>query len=329
MTERARRDDAELRAGLAKWCGHPVEFTRPSAGWCNETLLVPTDRLVVRLPPLIPAYPAYDLGAQARVLDGLKAAGLPVPRVIGLEEDTSFLGAPFLVMSLEPGRAGPEAPVLDPWLANAPVDTQRQVQTDFIDVLAAVHRADWSGLAGVIRDGTDVAAEVDWWRDYIAWATDGSPPALLADAVDWCARTVPATAAGSSLCWGDTRIGNVLFSDEHRISSLLDWELASIGPAEMDLAWYLVLDDLLTVFTGRTLPGYMGRDELIARYEAALGRAVVDLAWHEVFALTRSVAITERLVRIADAGGQQYPGRAGDGNPVLREVARRIQVFGS
>ena len=329
MTERARRDDDELRTGLAQWWGNPVEFTRPGVGWCNETLLVTTEQSVVRLPPLIPAYPVYDLASQARVLELLGAAGLPVPRVMALEEEPSILGAPFLVMSLEPGRAGPEAPALDPWMVDAPAETQRQVQTDFIEILAAVHRVDWRDLAGVLRDGSDMAVEVEWWREYLDWATDGSPPALLADAIGWCAETLPPATAVPSLCWGDTRIGNVLFSDEYRILSLLDWELASIGPAEMDLAWYLVLDDILTMFTGRTLPGYMDRDGLIGRYERTLGRAVRDLEWHEIFALTRSVAITERLVRIADAGGLEYPGMAGDRNPVLQELSRRIGVFGS
>ena len=327
MTERARRDDDELHAGLARWRGHPVEFSRPSQGWCNETLLVTSERMVVRLPPLIPAYPSYELGAQAQVLEVLSAAGLPVPSVIAMVEDTAFLGAPFLAMSLEPGRAGPEAPVLDPWLVDAPVATQRQVQTDFLAMLAAVHTVDWGPLTGVIRDGSDLAAEVEWWREYIGWATEGAPPALLANAVEWCAKTVPSRAAGPSLCWGDTRIGNVLFSDEYRISTLLDWELASVGPAEMDLAWYLVLDDLLTLFTGRRVEGYLDRGDLIRFYEAALGRPVDHLAWHEIFALTRSVAITERLVRIAAAGGLKYPGLAGDGNPVLQELTRRIEVF--
>lgn len=330
MTERARRDDAELAEGLTRWCGYAVHFTRPSQGWCNETLLVRGERsFVVRLPPLIPAYPSYELGAQAQVLGALAGAGIPVPHVIALEEDSSFLGAPFLAMSLEPGRPGPEAPALDPWLVEASLGTQRQVQTDFLEMLATVHRMDWRRLAGAVRDASDLAAEVEWWREYAEWATDGAPPALLGDAVEWCARTVPETAPIPSLCWGDTRIGNVLFSEEYRISSLLDWELATIGPAETDLAWYLVLDDLLTRFTGRTVAGYMEREELIARYETALGRPVRDMAWHEIFALTRSVAITERLVRIARAGGLEYPGIAGDENPVMWHLHRRIEAFGS
>jgi aminoglycoside phosphotransferase (APT) family kinase protein len=328
MVERARREDAVLIEGLSRWCGTSVKFTRPHAGWCNETLLVQGDRpFVVRLPPLIPAYPVYDLGAQAQVLDTLAEAGIPVPRVIALEEDTEFLGAPFLAMSLEPGRPGPEAPALDPWLVEAPIEAQGQIQRDFIETLASVHRVDWARLGGTLRDGGDLTAEVGWWREYIDWATDGAPPARLVDAVDWCARTVPSSVPVRSLCWGDTRIGNFLFSDGYRISSLLDWELATIGPAEMDMAWYLVLDELLTTFTGRTLPGYLDRNTLIAGYEAALGRRVQDLVWHEIFALVRSVAITERLVRIAEAGGLEYPGEGGDRNPVMRHLDRRIESF--
>ena len=54
-----------------------------------------------------------------------------------------------------------------------------------------------------------------------------------------CAQTRPATEPPASLCWGDARIGNMLFHDDRSVASVLDWEMATIGPAEMDLAWYL------------------------------------------------------------------------------------------
>ena len=149
---------------------------------------------------------------------------------------------------------------------------------------------------------------MDWWVDYVQWATDGSPPALLAQAAAWCAAEAPDTDWLPSLCWGDARIGNVLYSDDFEIRAVLDWELASIGPPEMDLGWYLVLDELVELFTGRTVPGFMPRQDVISCYERALGRQAVDVAWHELFALTRSVAVSERLARTAALGGADLPG---------------------
>jgi aminoglycoside phosphotransferase (APT) family kinase protein len=356
MSPLARRDDGELVRGLTRWYGQVrpgeqhevVELARPKAGWSNETLLVTTrsrrggtdhrERVVVRLPPSLPTWPAYDLGAQARVLDALATQGIPVPTVIAFEQDEQWVGAPFLVMTHEPGRPGAEVPAFDPWLVDAPVDEQRRLHESFVNMLAAIHRVDWRApdLTRTLRGGEDATKEeVGWWRGYIEWAADGDPTPALAEAIAWCAATVPGTEPPASLCWGDARIGNVLFCDDddapgsrHLITSVLDWELATIGPAEMDLAWYLALDELTTSFTHRTVAGFLDRAELVHFYEHALGREVRDLAWHEIFALTRSVAINERQARMAATTGVAYPGVAGEQNPVLPHLAAKIDAFG-
>jgi aminoglycoside phosphotransferase (APT) family kinase protein len=346
MTTLARRDDDELARGLTAWCAHEwsgagyeiTHFDRPSAGWTNETLLVTlrgeTDerRFVVRLPPAIPTWPEYDLAAQAHVLGALAPTRTPVPTVLAYVADASWLGAAFLVMSHEDGRAGGEAPALEPWVTDAPAATQQRMHEGFVDTLAAVHRFDWraAGLGAVLRGGEGgLAHEVGWWVDYVDWASDGTPTRALADAIAWCARTVPAASPPASLCWGDARIGNVLYADDGTIASVLDWEMATIGPAETDLAWYLALDELTTRFVKRTVPGFLARDAVVRRYEAGLGRPVVDLEWHEIFALIRSTAVNDRQARLAAASGVAYPGVAGDANPVLRVVTRRIEAFAS
>ena len=71
--------------------------------------------------------------------------------------------------------------------------------------------------------------------------------------------------------------------------------------------------------------GALDRTAVISRYEAVLGRPVVDLGWHEVFALVRSVAINDRQARLAADVGAEYPGVAGDANPVLAVLAERIE----
>jgi aminoglycoside phosphotransferase (APT) family kinase protein len=345
MTTLARRDDAELARGFTAWCTHRwpdagyeiARFDRPRAGWTNETLLValrsdaaPDRRLVVRMPPAVPTWPEYDLFAQARVLAALESTAVPVPGVEAYEADEHWLDAPFLVMSHEDGRPGPEAPALDPWVTDATPPTQRFMHEQFLDMLATIHLTDWhtDDLAAVLPGGEQLLArEVARWRDYVDWAGDGAPTPALVDAIDWCAATRPEPEPPASLCWGDVRIGNVLFHDDRSIASVLDWEMATIGPAEMDLAWYLALDELTAHFVKQTVPGFLDRAETIARYEARLGRPVVDLEWHEIFALVRSTAINDRQARMAAESGVAYPGVAGERNPVLRVIARRIDAF--
>ena len=348
MTTLARCDDGELARGIAAWCAHRwpdsthevVELTRPNAGWSNETLMVTTrsrlgtaertDRFVVRLPPPLPTWPSYDLEAQARVLDAVATQGIAVPRALALVEDAQWLGAPFLVMSHEAGRAGGEVPAFDPWINDAPADEQRRLHEAFASLLASIHRVDWraAGLEGVLRGGErSLAAEIEWWSNYIDWAADGAPTPSLARAIAWCAATAPEPQPAASLCWGDARIGNVLFSDDRAITAVLDWEMATIGAAEMDLAWYLALDELTTHFVRKTVAGFLDRAAFVASYEHALGREVHHLEWYEIFALVRSTAINERQARLAAETGVPYPGVAGEGNPVLPYLAEKIDRY--
>src|SRR5690349_11138386 len=107
----AIRDDATLTAGLAGWlCSQRPDrrdlrvdgLIRPKSGWSNETVIVDSswnagagrdhERLVVRLPLVAPSYPTYELHNQAVVLDVLAAAGIPAPRAIAVEDDTTWLG---------------------------------------------------------------------------------------------------------------------------------------------------------------------------------------------------------------------------------------------
>jgi aminoglycoside phosphotransferase (APT) family kinase protein len=343
-----RRDDVGVAEGLTAWGARyfsspqwkVVDLVRPSSGWANETVMITVEghpqretaeRFVVRMPALIPVFPAYDLEAQAMVLKSVKGEGVPAPSPIAVEGDEDWVGAPFLVMSYEEGRPGPEVPTLDGWLIDAPVDSQRGLHESFVQTIARIHGVDWrlAGLGSALRGGTEgsLVDEVRWWRSYVEWATDASPPSLLADALDWCTATAPSVSSPLSLCWGDARIGNVLFGEASEIRAVLDWELASIGVGEMDVGWVVALDGLIERFTGRRVPGFMRRDEVIACYERAAGRELHDVQWHELFALTRSVAVAERLSIVANLGGIEYPGGGGNEDPVLRELTRKIDGY--
>jgi aminoglycoside phosphotransferase (APT) family kinase protein len=351
----ARVDVATLTQGLDGWLAQwapanravsRVEhIERPESGWSSDILLTTVRpaidvkgdgnliaELVVRVAPApaVASFPADDFDLQAAVMRALRTSGLPVPTVLAVENGSGWLGTPFLVMTRAPGRVAGDAPALDPWLTGLPSATQRRIHEDYLHALAAVHRLDWrsAGLEGILRQaGPNLKAELDWWSGYVDWASGGDPAPALTAHVQWCIDTAPVMARSPSLCWGDARLGNVLLLDDGSIGALLDWELASIGPPEMDLAWYLALDRLTTKVIGRNVPGFLGRDEAISCYQHHLGRPVEHLDWHEIFALVRSVAINERQARLAAAAGVPYPGVAGKDNPMLDYITRRIDRF--
>jgi aminoglycoside phosphotransferase (APT) family kinase protein len=120
------------------------------------------------------------------------------------------------------------------------------------------------------------------------------------------------------------RLGNVIFDPATcRPRAVLDWDMASVGPAEMDLAWFLGLERLQAEVTGMTVAGFGDRDEAIARAEERAGRPMRDLDWHETFALARAAAVATRLAVLFERAGQRSMFRVGE-DPTLAAATARI-----
>jgi aminoglycoside phosphotransferase (APT) family kinase protein len=231
---------------------------------------------------------------------------VPVPRVVAYVDDLQWLGAPFLVMERVDGRIPNDNPpfTLVGWVHDAPPERQRALQDEFVSVCARIHRADWRaiGLGDLAPAGSALAHELAWWSDYLDWTSDGAPPAVLRDARAWCTEQKPDDEPPAALCWGDVRIPNVVFGADDRAAAVLDWEMATIGPAELDIGWLLVIHEM-TVGGTADLPGFRPRAQLLRAYEDQLGRALHDLAWYEAWAAFRSAAIMVRLtVLLHDLG---------------------------
>jgi aminoglycoside phosphotransferase (APT) family kinase protein len=265
----------------------------PGGGYSNELLYVAIagEPKVIRLAPSgPPLFPTYDLAMQVAVQELAGAHGVPVPTPFAAELDPDVLGRPFLVMPRIDGRHPSEAPMLDPWILELGADGQRRLQDGFLDALAAVHRVP------APPDLRPWDEELDWWAGYATWACDGrTDPGALVALFDRCRATSPSSFPVSTLLWGDVRMGNVVVADDLSVAAVLDWEMASAGPPESDLAWYTALNGLTLSFVGDDAPGFRSRDEVVAHHEAALGRPMEDMAWHEAFALCRAAAAQFRV----------------------------------
>jgi len=309
-------------------------------GYSNEIIFVTIttpdrdahqrERLVLRLPPAGPAlFPTYDLAMQVAVQTEASAHGVPVAGPIIFEPDTSWLGTEFLVMPLVEGHCPGEAPALDPWLTAATVAQQRAAHEGFLDVVARIHTTPWRDrpLSTLLR-GADqsLAEELQWWDHLLDWAFDGEPPAQLTAAFDWCRDHAPTDLPEASVLWGDVRLGNVIFDDGFTPVAVLDWEMASRGPAELDLAWFTALETMTEHFVGHGVPGFLTRDEIITRQEEQLGRTLVAFRWFEVFAMCRSSALNLRADRL-DSQRRGKPPRPAEGNAVLTYTTEAIRAL--
>ena len=66
--------------------------------------------------------------------------------------------------------------------------------------------------------------------------------------------------------------------------------MATVGPAELDLAWFLALEAVQADLSGTAVPGFGSRGEAVAHVGAGLGRPLAELGWYEIFALVRASA---------------------------------------
>ncbi len=314
---------------------HIGALERPKqGGLSNETILVDCDwgsgprGLVVRLAPEGRGlFPKYDLRAQSRVMEALRAhSAVPVPTVLWFEADGGVLGRPFVVMDRVAGRIPSDNPGyhFDGWVKDLPAGAQARLLDESLATLAEIHRVDWT-IAGLgFLPGIGLDRELAYWRDYLDWAADGERFPVIDRTYEWCASHRPRHEPPAGLVWGDTRLGNIVYGDDLSIRAVLDWEMATLGPAELDLGWYLFLERTALQFAEQ-LPGFPDRAGTIGIYERHMGRSVVDIDWYEIWGGLRSAAIMIPLGAQLHALGLVPDTWRGD-NPVTQLLAQLIDL---
>jgi aminoglycoside phosphotransferase (APT) family kinase protein len=204
--------------------------------------------------------------------------------------------------------------VREGWLAEGSDADRLRLEHHAIDVLARLHRLTPDSADLSFLDRRALAAEpVDQYlvatRRHYEWAREGVHYPLVERALDWLDAHRP--APGPTVCnWGDARIGNILWRDFAPVA-VLDWEMAALGPAEVDLAWMLWLHRFFQDLTERMgapgLPGMFDRARSLAAYESASGQRVRDLEWFDVLSATRHAVITVRTTMRSVAFGAPPP----------------------
>ena len=70
---------------------------------------------------------------------------------------------------------------------------------------------------------------------YYEWVVaDGGRSPLIERTFAWLEEHWPADEGETVISWGDSRIGNMMFRDFEPVA-VLDWEMAAVGPREIDL----------------------------------------------------------------------------------------------
>jgi aminoglycoside phosphotransferase (APT) family kinase protein len=266
------------------------------SGFSCEITIV-GDRVERRPPSGDGIFPSYDLELEARVINSVS---VPAPRPA--HYDDGVLTMPFIA-----GPIPADFTPLDPWLQGLPDDAaRRQVWESTIDVIAAIHR---EPIVAGVRVG--LAAELDYWDEYVAWMGGGSD--VLRRVFAWCRANAPlADEPEPVLLWGDVRFGNIVY-DEATLSpkAVLDWEMVSAGPPQMDIAWLTALDQVGRDLSGLSVPGFGSQAEALTRF----GCQSAAFDWYEIFALARASAIAIRIGNLRGKNREQ---------PTLTAALQRI-----
>jgi aminoglycoside phosphotransferase (APT) family kinase protein len=256
-------------------------------------------------------------------MDGVRRhTGCPVPEVLWHEEDPDVLGTPFLVMRRVEGEAPldfrPSYQVAGFYRDASPAG-RRAIWDGVVDAIAALHRADWRavaipGLPGSAPGDPDPGgAALAYWRNYhVHWLKDD--PAeyvpVFDEALAFLERERPRDAR-TTLVWGDAKLGNVMFApgppDARTVAAVVDWEMATLGAPELDLASLWVSDQRAQAEADGALDGTPDEAELVAMYEAASGQRVRNFHYAQVFATFWRGAVQTKVMRRMRAEGVDLP----------------------
>lgn len=278
--------------------GMSSDTTMFRARWC-DTDGDHDERLVARIAPDVndvPVFPTYDLQGQFDVIRAVAAlTKVPVPRPWWCEPSHDLLGAPFFVMSRVDGVVPPDVmpyPFGDNWLFDAGRDEQRKLQESTVAAIAALHDVtDAIERLPFLEKRTPGdthlrrhVANTRAWYDMVA--REGAPSKLVERAFDWLDANWPAHEGEPVLSWGDSRIGNVLYQD-FEPAALLDWEMAGLGPRELDVAWLVYAHRVFQDITGALglpgMPHFLQPADVATQYESLTGYACRDLRFFMVY----------------------------------------------
>jgi aminoglycoside phosphotransferase (APT) family kinase protein len=261
------------------------------------------EQLVFRRPPANRLYPDYDLTRQVMVMNRLRDTPITVPTVCWLDRNDKDLGTPYYVMEQLPtiGTASDYPSYHTQGLYfDATPDQRTTMWWGCVQAIADVHALDWRGLRldkllMPQRGAHPLEQVVNYCAEMLSWAPLKDRRHELVDAVEWLRDNIYEPEQ-PVLCWGDSRLSNILYGQKFEVTAVLDWEIAYIGDHEADLAWLLFIDWACSEYEGvPRLDGTPSREDTIARYEQLSGRAVRNLRYNEVLAAVQMGLPVSRL----------------------------------
>lgn len=316
--QHSSRDTDALPEQLSQWLATvlperaapqiTVENGVDANGMSSETILLTArwgddeQRLVARVAPTatdVPVFSSYRLDHQFELMRLVgELTEVPVPRVRWIDTTGEVLGTPFFLMDRVDGEVPPDVMPYTfggNWFADAAPERRRELQDSTVEVLAKLHAIPdaaqrFAFLAEVDPPGdTPLRRHFGWLKRWYEFAVPDIGRSPLVDrALGWLEEHFPTEVAASPpvLTWGDSRVGNVLYAD-FRPVAVLDWEMATVGPRELDVSWiifaHMVFQELAGLAGLPGLPDVLREEDVRATYERLTGETLGDLHWFYIY----------------------------------------------
>ena len=292
----------------------PLKFEVIPGGRSNLTYRV-TDtsgrRWVLRRPPLHGVLAsAHDVAREYRLMDALQPTAVPVPSLVGLEEDPTVTGGPFYMMDFVDGLVVRDAEIAREELD---VDGRRAAAWSLVDVLVDLHRVDPDevGLDDLAKREDYMARQLKRWDRQVR---EGSPRdlALLHEVHDRLAASIPEQGP-ATIVHGDYRLDNLIVSPAGEVRAVLDWELCTLGDPMADLGLLMVYwsesedEEVLPLGSSpTTVEGFPTRREVAERYAERSGRDIGELDYFQAFGYWKLAGVLEGVYTRFAAGAYAH-----------------------
>jgi aminoglycoside phosphotransferase (APT) family kinase protein len=317
MAEQKIGDLERIRVNIEAWLRKTIaerphlqvgelEFPTTS-GESSVTLMLETtfgggrrERFVLRMvPPRSEVFESHDLLMQYRMMEAMRQEGVPVPPLVGYEPDASLLGSDFYVMEFVDGQIPPDNPPMafGSWVLALGAAQRRTMWQNGLDVLAAIHRTDvgrhdFSRLPRAARGEPLVAAELRKFDSMFKPELRAIADPHIEPAWQWLLANPP-PSSDVGLCWGDSRVGNMIWRDLRPVA-VIDWEMANLADPLSDLAWWVWIDRCNSIGLGADkMEGVPEPHEIYAQWHDRSGRSIEHIAYFELLTVVRYAIILE------------------------------------
>jgi aminoglycoside phosphotransferase (APT) family kinase protein len=314
-----------------------IEVAQFPGGHSNLTYRVRygEQEFVLRRPPIGPVAPsAHDMPREYKLLSVINPHFPLAPKPILLCEDPAIIGAPFYLMER---RRGVIVRFKVPEQIGENLELRKQLSETVVDTLVALHAVDIlaTGIVNIGKPEGFVARQVHGWADRWRRSKTGEL-AEMDRVIGWLEERIPKeTANQATIVHNDFKLDNIMLDEDVpvRVVAVLDWEMCTVGDPLIDVGL------LLTYWTmrGRTSesetldrnsslravtngPGWLSREEIIERYEAATGRDLSRVVFYETFARFK-VAVVIQQIYFRYVQGQTRDQRFRNFDGLVRELA--------